>query len=174
MRALPLRRVLFAVAAFAAVLVYLTWWVTYAGIHYVPRYRLLPPGVSGETQGTSVRVLSLTRSDQLANVGGGPPSLPDPGAVWIVAELEAVRHDPAKEFLCGNELIGHEWRQWPTASVQVQRSTPSCPLDLAIGEPVRFESIFMVPARYADQLSGIALRDDSSAARTAVIRPPES
>ena len=174
MRALPLRRILFAVAAFAAVLIYLTWWVTYAGIHYVPRYRLLPPGVSGEAQGTSVRVLSLTRSDQLANVGGGQPGLPDPGAVWIVAELEAVRHDPAKEFLCGNQLIGPEWRQWPTASVQVQRSTPSCPLDLAIGEPVRFESIFMVPARYADQLSGIALRDDSSAARTAVIRPPES
>jgi hypothetical protein len=116
----------------------------------------------------------LTRSDQLANVGGGQPGLPDPGAVWIVAELEAVRHNPAKEFLCGAELIGPEWRQWPTASVQVQRAAQSCPLDLAVGEHVRFESIFMVPARYADQLSGIALRDDSSAARTPVIRPPES
>jgi hypothetical protein len=115
MRALPLRRILFGVAAFAAVLIYLTWWVTYAGIHYAPPYRLLPPGVTGETQGTSVRVLSLTRSDLLANVGGGQPGLPDPAAVWIVAELEAVRHDPAKEFLCGAELIGPERRQWPTA-----------------------------------------------------------
>ena len=173
MTAVPMRRILFAVAAFAAVLIYLTWWVTYAGIHYMPRYRLLAPGINGETQGTTVRVLSMTQSDQLANVSGGQPAPPDPGAVWIVAELEAVRHDPAKEFLCGSELIGPEWRQWPTASVQVQRATPFCPLDLAVEAPVRFESIFMVPTRYADQLSGIALRDDSSAARTPVIRPPE-
>jgi hypothetical protein len=171
-----MRRTVFAVAAFAAVLIYLIWWVSYAGIHFSPRYRLLPPGVSAEVQGASVRVLSLTRSDQLANVGGGKPGLPDPGAVWIVAEMEAVRHDPAKEFLCGTELIGPEWRQWPTASLftasaGVQRATPSCPLDLAVGQQVRFESIFMVPARYADQLSGIALRDDSSAARTPIIRP---
>jgi hypothetical protein len=173
-----MRRIVFAVAALAAVLIYLIWWVTYAGIHFSPRYRLLPPGVSGEVQGTSVLVLSLMKSDELINVGG-QPGLPDPGAVWIVAELEAVRKDPAKEFLCGTELIGPEWRQWPTASLstaasRVQRSTPSCPLDLAVGQQIRFESIFMVPARYADQLSGIALRDDSSAARTPVIRPAES
>jgi hypothetical protein len=172
MRVLPVRRILFAVAAFAAVLIYLIWWVTYAGIHYIPRYSLRPPGASGEVQGTSVRLLSLIRSDQLAAVEGGKPGIPEPGAVWIVAELEAVRHDPAKEFLCGTELIGPERRLWSTASVRVKRSMPSCPLDLSVGPPVRFESIFIVPTRYADQLSGIALRDDSSAARTPVLRPP--
>jgi hypothetical protein len=59
-----------------------------------------------------------------------------------------------------------------TASAGVQRSTPSCPLDLSVDQSVRFEALFLVPARYANQLLGIALRDDSSAARTTVIRPP--
>jgi hypothetical protein len=179
MSVLPMRRILLAVAAFAAVLIYLIWWVTYAGIHFSPRYRLLPPGVSGEVQGTSVRLLSLTRSDQLANAGPGQPGLPDPGAVWVVAQLEALRHDPGKEFFCETELIGPEWRHWSTASLftasaGVQRETPACSLDLAVGQPMRFESIFTVPARYADQLSGIALEDDSTAARTPVITPPRA
>ena len=173
MRVLPMRRILFAVAAFAAVLIYVIWWVTYAGIHYIPRYTMRPPGAGGELQGTTVRVLSLTRSDRLADAEGEEPGVPAPGAVWVVAELEAVRHDPAKEFLCGAQLIGPERRLWSTASVRTRRAIQDCPLDLVVGQPVRFESIFMVPARYADQLVGIALSDDSSAARTPVIRPPE-
>lgn len=47
---LPMRRILFAVAALAAVLIYLIWWVTYAGIHYIPRYTVRPPGAAGEVQ----------------------------------------------------------------------------------------------------------------------------
>jgi hypothetical protein len=31
---------------------------------------------------------------------GAPPKIADPGAVWIVAELEALRHDPMKDFVC--------------------------------------------------------------------------
>jgi hypothetical protein len=79
MRVLPLRPILFALAAFAAVLIYLIWWVSYAGIHYIPRYNLRPPGASGEVQGTSVRLLSMIRSDQLAAVEGGQPGIPEPG-----------------------------------------------------------------------------------------------
>jgi len=178
MRVLPVRRILFAVTAFAAVLIYVIWWVTYAGIHYIPRYTMRPPGASGALHGATVRVLSLTRSDRLADAEGGEPGVPDPGAVWIVAELEAERHDPAKEFLCGTQLIGPERRLWSTTSALTEGAMPkraiqSCPLDLPVGQPVQFESIFMVPARYADQLVGIALTDDSSAARTPVIRPPE-
>jgi hypothetical protein len=177
MRMLPVRRILFVVVAFTAVSIYLIWWVTYAGIHYTPRYSLRPPGASGDVQGTSVRLLSLIRSDKLAASDGGQPGSPEPGAVWIVAELEAVRRDSAKEFLCGAELVGPEWRRWTaasllTASAGVQRSTPSCPLDLSVDQPVRFEALFLVPARYANQLLGVALRDDSTAARTTVIRPP--
>ena len=38
--------------------------------------------------------------------------------------------------------------------------------------PVHFEAVFLVPIRYADQLAGVALVDDSTAARTPVITPP--
>jgi hypothetical protein len=92
--------------------------------------------------------------------------------VWVVAELEALRHDAVKEFYCGAQLIGPEQRLWPTTSVLTKRAIQSCPLDLAVGQPVRFEAIYMVPARYADQIGGIALSDSSTAARVAVIRPP--
>jgi hypothetical protein len=172
MRLLPLRRILFVVAAFAVVLIYLIWWVSYAGIHYTARYTIRSPGASGEVQGTTVRVLSLTRSDQLADAEEGEPDLPYPGAVWVVAELEALWHDPAKEYYCGAQLIGPERRLWSTSSSPTKRAMQSCPLDLVVGQPVRFEAIYMVPARYADQISGIALSDSSTAARVPVITPP--
>jgi hypothetical protein len=172
MRLLPIRPILFAVAAFAAVLIYLIWWVTYAGIHYNPRYSVRPPGVSVEVQGTSVRLLSLIRADQLSNSGGGQPAIPEPGAVWVVAALEAVRHDPGKEFGCETKLLGPERRIWATESFHVKRATEDCERENPVGKAVRFESIFMVPARYADQLIGIALVDSSTTARTPVLRPP--
>jgi hypothetical protein len=173
MRLLQRRRMLFPIAAFAAVGIYLIWWVTYAGIHFAPRFSMRPPGASGELAGASIRLLSLTRADRLADVKGGRPELPEPGAVWIVAELEAVQHDSTKDFLCDTRLLGPEQRLWPKASLlRVSRALPYCDSDLTVGEHTsRFESIFMVPARYADQLSGIALMDTSSAARTPVIRP---
>ena len=65
MTVLRMRRILFVVAALAAVLIYLIWWVTYAGIHYIPRFTSRPPGASGEVEGASVRLLSLTRSGQI-------------------------------------------------------------------------------------------------------------
>lgn len=40
-----------------------------------------PPGASGESHGASIRLLSLTRADQLSDAGGGQPALPEPGAV---------------------------------------------------------------------------------------------
>ena len=173
MRILQRRRILFPVAALAAVGIYLIWWVTYAGIHFAPRFSMRPPGASGELAGASIRLLSLTRADQLADANGAQPAVPEPGAVWIVAELEAVQHDSTKDFLCDTRLLGPEQRLWPNASLlRVSRALPYCDSDLTVGKhPTRFESIFMVPTRYAGQLSGIALMDTYSAARTPVIRP---
>ena len=71
MRPLPMQRVLFPIAAFAAVAIYLIWWVTYAGIHYNARYSIRPPGAAAEVEGSSVRLLSLVRSDRLADASGG-------------------------------------------------------------------------------------------------------
>ena len=118
-------------------------------------------------------MLSLTRSDQLTEVDPArPPKIPDPGAVWIVAELEAVRHDEASEFLCQTEVVGPQGVRWEPADVYVERSVPRCDSsELGWASRYRFEALYMVPRRYADQLAGIALPDRSTAARTPVIRP---
>jgi hypothetical protein len=166
-------RILFPVAVFAAVVIYLIWWVTYAGIHYNPRYSIRPPGAAADVNGTSVRLVSLVRSDLLTDASGGPPEVPHPGAVWVVAEFETVRHNPAEEFVCGTKLLGPRQRSWIPEPYLVKRVTESCQLHNPVGQAVRSESIFMVPARYADQLIGIAFFDNSTAARTQVIRPAE-
>jgi hypothetical protein len=171
MRALPLRRILFAVAALAAVLIYLIWWVTYADIHFEPRYSLRPPGESAEVQGSSVRLLSLVRSGKLTNLNRPAPVLPDPGAVWIVGQVESVRHDPEKKFYCGIKLLGPEGRLW-SPEIAIGRSTPDCDPDSPVGQVIRFDVIYMVPARYAGQLIGVTLADTSTPARTPVLRPP--
>ena len=84
-----------------------------------------------------------------------------------------MRHDPVEELVCGAKLLGPQQRSWIPESYLVKRATESCQLNNPVGQAVRSESIFMVPARYADQLVGIALFDNSTAARTQVIRPPE-
>jgi hypothetical protein len=154
------------------VAVYVTWWVTYAGIHYEPRYAIQPPGAAAEVARTSVRLLSLVRSDRLADASGGSPELPHPGAVWVVAVFESVQHDPAEKLSCSStRLLGPQGRLWNAELFRVQRAMEDCKPNHPVGQAVRYESIFMVPARYADQLIGIALEDRSTAARTQVIRP---
>ena len=92
--------------------------------------------------------------------------------MWIVAEFEAVRHDASQDFLCDTQVMGPQQRLWTPVTAEVTRATPSCsPEDLVVGRPLRFESIFMVPVRYADQLAGVALPDNSTAARTPVLTP---
>jgi hypothetical protein len=171
MRPLSRQRILFPVATFAAVAIYVIWWVTYAGIHYEPRYSIRPPGAAAEVRGTSIRLMSLVRSDQLADANGGPPELPYPGAVWVVAEFESLRHNPVEKLSCSSTtLLGPQGRLWDPEMFRVER-LKECQTDNPVGQVVRYESIYMVPARYAEQLIGIAVEDHSSAARTPVLRP---
>jgi hypothetical protein len=172
MRLLPMQRILFPIAAFAAVAIYLIWWVTYAGIHFNTRYSIRPPGAAAEVQGTTVRLKSLVQAGELSDANGRQPALPDPGTVWVVAHLEIFRHDPAKEFPCGAELLGPEGRRWKESLPKVKRAVSWCQLQNPVGQLVQFESVFVVPARYADQLIGVALLDLSTAARTSVLTPP--
>ena len=67
MRTLPLRTTLFVAAVVAMVLLYLFWWTTYVGIHFDERYVQRPAGAVGEVGGTTIRLLSLTRSAMLAD-----------------------------------------------------------------------------------------------------------
>ena len=172
MRPLPVRTGLFVTMAFSLVLLYLIWWTAYTNVHYESRYMPQPPGAAAEVHGTSVRLLSLTQCEQLTEVGPEqPPKVPDPGAVWIVAELEAVRHGEASEFLCQTEVVGPQGALG-TGSAYVDRSVPSCDSTaLGVEQPYRFEALYMVPRRYVDQLAGIALPDRSTADRTPVLLP---
>lgn len=169
-RALPLRTALVTTAVGACVLLYLLWWTTYARIHFEQRYAPEPRGAVGEVASTSIRVLSLTAAPQLADQRyGGEPESAEPGTVWVVAELEAVQAPGAAEFYCTLELLGPDGRRW-TPQPKTSRTLPSCS-DALSSRPRRFETIFLVPERFRNQLVGIVLRDPSGPARAPVITP---
>jgi hypothetical protein len=170
---LPLRTALFMTSVGALVMLYLLWWTTYAGIHVEERFVQQPPGAAGQVGGTSIRLLSLTRAPQLdMQKYGGPPKQPSPGTVWVVAVFEAVAQPGAPEFYCTLELVGPDGRRWKSAS-EVDRHRPSCiSLDFTPNRPTEFESIFMIPERFADQIVGVALMDPTVPDRVPVITPP--
>jgi hypothetical protein len=173
MRPLPLRTVLATTVVGCLVALYLLWWTSYAGIHFNPRFAQQTPGVPGKVGGTSIRVLSLTRSDLLGQQAyGSEPKQASPGATWVVAELEAVQQPGAPIFYCTLELMGPDRRHWDNASSS-GRTMPDCDTDeLKSGRPLRFETIFLVPDRFADQIAGVALMDPTVADRVPVITPP--
>ena len=172
MRPLPLRRTLATTAVGCLVVLYLLWWTTYAGIHFEERFAQQPPGAPGKVGGTSIRVLSMTRSHLLANqTYESAPKPASPGTSWVVVELEAVQQQGAPDFYCTIELAGLEGRLWEK-QFQVGRTAPTCDSDeLKSGRPVRFETIFSVPDRLIDQIAGVALLDSTVADRVPVITP---
>jgi hypothetical protein len=174
MRTLPLRTSLFVAAVVAMVLVYLFWWTTYVGIHFDERYAQRPAGAVGEVGGTTIRLLSLTRSAMLADQKyGDVPEQASPGTTWVVAEFEAVQRQGAPSFSCTFKLLGPDGREWSQQSFLTKRTVPSCsPTAIQSGTPVRFEEVFLVPERFADRLAGVAVLDPSTADRSPVVLPP--
>jgi hypothetical protein len=173
MRPLPLRTALATTAVGCLVALYLLWWTSYAGIHFNQRFAQQPPGVPAKAGGTSIRVLSMTRSDLLGQPAyGDEPKQAGPGATWVVAELEAVQQPGAPNFYCTLELVGPDRRHWDKKS-SAGRTVPDCDTDeLKSGRPLRFETIFLVPDRFADQIAGVALMDPTVPDRVPVITPP--
>jgi hypothetical protein len=172
-RTLPIRTVLVTTAVGCLVLLYVLWWTTYVATHVEQRYDQRPPGEVGRIGGTSIRVLSLTSSVLLADQEySGPPEAAEPGAVWVVAVLEATQEPGAPEFFCTVELLGPDGRRWEPQT-NVTRTLPYCSGDLVKpGPPVRFETIFLVPERFVGQIVGVALPDPTVADRVDVIAPP--
>lgn len=173
MRTLPLRTALVTTTVACLVLLYVVWWTTYAGIHFNERYVQLAPGAAGQAKGTSIRVVSLTQTPQLANQKyDDPPKSADPGAVWMVAVMESSHEAGAPEFLCTVELLGPDGRRWEKTG-EGSRALPSCVSDeVNAPGPVRFEEVFEVPQEFAAQIMGVALVDMSDADRTVVLTPP--
>jgi hypothetical protein len=156
------------------VLLYVLWWTTYAGIHFEPRFTQQPPGASGRVQGTEVRLVSLTRTGVLTDQSyGGEPETAEPGTTWVVAVLEATQQPGAPKFYCTLELVDADLRRWDTHGLP-GRALPSCPPgeELTTGQPVRFETIFLVPERFAERIAGVAVMDQTTADRTVVLTPP--
>lgn len=153
--------------------VYLVGWSSYAALHTRDRYEQRPPGAAASRGGAEFRLVGLTRSDQLADGTSGRTQDADPGAVFVVAVVEAVPRVAEPVTLCTVALLGPGGRIWTPDTVQVQRSVPSCsPDDAREGQPYRFEAVFQVPERDAGLLRGLALTDRSGVERSAVLRPP--
>ncbi len=172
MRVLPLRTVLFLTAVCAMVLLYLLWWTTYATIHFDDRFDQRPSGASVERSGgTTIRLVSLTRSAMLADqLYGGAPEQAGPGTTWIVAIFEAVQTGGTK-IPCTFEVVGPGGRAWQQQSLLTKRTISSCVSAEFGPTPVRVEEIFLVPERFADQLVGVALLDHGVTERSPVVRP---
>lgn len=155
---------------------YLVIWTIYSLTHLsaFPRYEQLPAGASGSMLQAEFRLIHLTQTRELAATGGGAPGMAAQNAVWVIAELEVRQQNKDPGFYCSVSLLGPDKRLWEAETVTVERATPRfCDDDeMRVGERYRFETIFEVPARYADQIYGVVLVDHSAARPHQVLTPP--
>ena len=138
---------------------YLVGWTTYTRLHLPPRrYDQRPPGVTAVKQGADFRLVSLRQSAQLVDRYRGPQPA-DPGAVWVVAEMEVTPHRRAEDFTCSVVLVGEDRTIWESAGLTgVSRATPSCPEgDVVPGRTYPIEVTFEVPLSRVDALAGVAI-----------------
>ncbi len=163
------------VAAIAVVVVgiYLVAWTTYARLHLPPeRYTALPPGAAASQSGVEFVLLSLQQTERLADTFGAPKA-PAPGAVWVVARLEATVRTPGDAVSCTLVLVDDRRRTWDKSSAFVSRTLPGCVPDAAVvGQPYPIEAYFQVPAVETDRLVGVAVEQFSSA-RDPLLTPTE-
>jgi hypothetical protein len=162
-----------AAAVLLVVVIYLVAWSTYSAAHTLDRYRRLAPGEAATRTDGRTRLMSLTRADRLTDSTGGRDAVADAGTTYVVAQLELTQQRPVEYPYCSGVLLGPGGRTWMPAGSSVERAVPSCDSDgVVVGRPYRYESIYEVPLRYADQIVGVALPDLSEAGRTPVLRPP--
>lgn len=160
-----------AAIAFALVLIYLSIWMTYAGMHTYPRFQQLPPGGTSTADGVTYKLMSLTRTQVIDN--GDQTQRAQPNATYVIAVLEIVstKKDPS----CSVELVADGKRTWESNTEFFERKLPQYCGDtehpLTPGKPWRLEQVFLIPSAFADRLYGVGVEDPSSAAPTAVLTP---
>lgn len=160
-----------AAMAFALVLIYLSIWMTYAGIHTYPRFEQLPAGRGVTADGITYKLVGLTSTDVIVN--GDRTEHAQTGATYVIAQLEIVTHkkDPA----CSVELVADGKRTWESDTEFFDRRLPQYCGDydhpVTAGKPWRYEQIFLIPAVFADRLYGIGVEDNASADPTKVLTP---
>lgn len=164
-------------AAIAALLVllYLSVELTYASTHLdPPRYAPVEPGEVGRSGSADFRLLSLRRTEAWGREVGGGAGSPDPGAVWVVAQLEVTPRVREDYLLCTMDLVATDGRSWEPEILGPTHEGESCapdPGDVEIGATYPFVLAYQVPISDADRLAGLAIQTYSWRSYP-LIRPP--
>lgn len=149
-----------ALAAALLVMLYVVVELVYSSTHLPPdRYDPVPAGASAEVRGAEFRVLTLRQTNYWGTDGGEPAS-PDPGAVWVVAQLEVTPTEKRDYLLCTMNLVATDGRAWEPVSIGPTHEGESCapePENALVGTTYPFVLGFQVPAAEVDKVAGLAL-----------------
>ena len=151
------------VAAIAAllVLVYLVNELTYASSHLdPPQYAPLAPGAVAHGKSADFRLLSWRQTERWGHEVGGEAGSPEPGAVWVVAQLEVTPREHEDYLLCTLDLVSTSGRSWEAEGLGPTHDGESCapdPENAQIGTTYPFVLGYQVPADEVDHLAGLAL-----------------
>jgi hypothetical protein len=152
---------LVALVAALLVLVYLVVELTYSSSHLdPPRYAPVAPGAVAHGKSADFRLLSLRRTERWGHEIGGDAGSPEPGAVWVVAQLEVTPRSHEDYLLCTLRLVSTDGRSWESAFGAPTHDGDSCapdPEDAQLGTTYPFVLGFEVPVNEADHLAGLGL-----------------
>lgn len=159
----PARVRAWLIAAIAALLVllYLSSELTYASSHLdSPRYAPVAPGAVAHGKSADFRLVSWRQTERWGQDVDGGPGSPDPGAVWVVAQLEVTPRKHEDYLLCTLTLVSTSGRSWEAEGIGPTHEGESCapdPDNVQLGVTYPFVLGFQVPAGDADHLAGLAL-----------------
>ena len=164
-----------AVGAFLLVLLFVVVELTYSSTHLPPpRYRPVDPGAVAAGPNADFRLLSLRQTERWGDEVGGDEGSPEPGAVWVVAQLEVTPTRRQAYLLCTMTLVATDGRAWGAASPTPSHEGESCapdPEDVQLGATYPFVLGFQVPVDEADHLAGLAV-ETYSWRPSPLLRPP--
>jgi hypothetical protein len=163
-----------ALGAVLLVLLYVVVELVYSSTHLPPaRYEPVAPGESAVVRGAEFRVLSLRTTERWGTDGTQPGSA-EPGAVWVVAQLEVTPREKRDYLLCTMDLVSTEGRAWEAVGIGPSHEGESCapePDAAQIGTTYPFVLGFEVPASDVGKVAGLAV-DTYSWRPYPLLRPP--
>ena len=157
-----LRAWLAAAVAALLVLVYLVVELTYSSAHLdPPRWAPVLPGAVGHGKDADFRLVSLRQTERWGQEVLGEPGAPEPGAVWVVAELEVTPRKRTDYLLCTLTLVSTDGRSWDSAFGAPTHEGESCapdPENVQLGTTYPFVLGYEIPAAEADHVVGLAIQ----------------
>ena len=171
-----LRAWLAAAVAVLLVLVYLSAEWTYSSSHLPPpRFDPVAPGAVGHGPYADFRLVSLRQTEQWGHDFDDKPVAPDPGAVWVVAQLEITPRKHQRYVLCTSRIVATDGRSWEPADLTPQHEGEDCAPDeegaVRLGTTYPFVAAYQVPAEEANHIAGIGIETYSWRAQP-LLRPP--